>query len=500
MASEVALSRLPERWDLSAEIREARPGNLFPSGIGFHAARADAQRYGTAVNALLRRGIQMRGLEFVRVPKGDRSTRPAADMPVTDQLIYGATVRAIRGGLYPGLVSFTEADTDAGYRVFEEFPLTQRNVKYVLMADAAAFYEYVDHEILSYELIGMTGEADLIEALALMLETWMTVARGLPQGPGPSGPLSDIYISPVERALSRDGFRFSRYSDDFRIIAANWTEARQAQLALETAMRSVSLSVAPGKLFTPKIEKYQAQLTAIRVQDSLTTTDPVSEDAGVGYGDADFTDRPVSNAERERADQIIESVAADTKGRPANTRLLRWALPRAARSGSHVSLDVLTLLLRRQSHLTPTIAQYVRVLMQNDVADKATSSAADWLEGKGFRYPWQVGWILHATCFSRAREPRIAQAASALLFDGSAPWFARGQGALSLAIHGRLPTQSAYVGIYELAPDATRPDLIAAVLIGAPDWGPSFLKGVAASPLERATTRLDPAKYIEWLR
>lgn len=244
------LEALPPDWDLTATVDRARPGNLFPSGVGFHAARADRDSFVRTVDALIRQGISVRPLEIIRVPKADRSTRPAADMPVTDQLIYHTIVNTIKAHTYPGLVSFTFGDGDTEYTQFEDFPLTQSNVAYVLMADAASFYEYVDHDLLSYEILGTTGDADLTEVLMQSLQEWMQAPRGLPQGPLASGPLADIYISPVARSMSRAGFRFSRYSDDFRVVAENWTEARQAQLSLETAMRVMGLALAPGKLRT----------------------------------------------------------------------------------------------------------------------------------------------------------------------------------------------------------------------------------------------------------
>jgi len=142
----ISFAGVADDWDLGAAVAEAVPGNLFPSGVGFNAARADAAQYVRAIRANARRGIDVRSVEIVRVPKGDRSTRPAADVPATDQHIYQAIATRLKDQLYPGLVTFTGEGTEAGFADFEQFPLTVANVSYVLAADAASFYEYVDHD------------------------------------------------------------------------------------------------------------------------------------------------------------------------------------------------------------------------------------------------------------------------------------------------------------------------------------------------------------------
>ncbi|MFZ0214320.1 MAG: hypothetical protein WAM30_00080, partial [Candidatus Dormiibacterota bacterium] len=88
-------------------MRSGQPGNLFPSGIAFHAVREDANRYSATTTSLLRKGARFGAIDFVRAPKWDLSTRPAADMPVTDQLVYITIVSQLKDSVHPDLVSFT---------------------------------------------------------------------------------------------------------------------------------------------------------------------------------------------------------------------------------------------------------------------------------------------------------------------------------------------------------------------------------------------------------
>jgi hypothetical protein len=97
------------------------------------------------LNASAVGGYQPEPAQIVSAPKSDRTTRPAADMTIEDQVVYAALVELIRTHLHPDLVEFTgEHQT---YSEFERFPVAAlaNQAKYVVEADVASFYEYVDH-------------------------------------------------------------------------------------------------------------------------------------------------------------------------------------------------------------------------------------------------------------------------------------------------------------------------------------------------------------------
>lgn len=439
-------------------------------------------------------------------PSGDLSTRPAADMPVTDQLVYITIVSQLKDSVHPDLVSFTAGGANSDYGDFESFPLKITNARYVLTADVAAFYDYVDHDRLAYELIGATGEGDLVESLMSLLETWMGSLTGLPQGPSGSETLADIYISPVERALSRAGLEFARYSDDFRIAASNWSQAREAQLVLEGAMRDINLTISPKKLRTLRIDTYRNSIDALRRQREVPTEwDEAEVAAGdVGYQEETPVFEEISDEERAQAERIVDTYQ-DQFPDVASTRLLRWALSRLTVSRSPFLLDRMGPVLTRHPHLTPYVNAYLRTMLTWSELDDGTersvvAKTVNWFGSSAYRYPWQVGWMLHAMAYVDGAYLSVAHVSSRVLMDGRAPWFARGQAALSLAVHGSLPSHGDYLSIYEMSPEATRPDLIAAVMIASPRWGARFLRGVTRSPMDVAVTKLDPSDRWSWLR
>ena len=178
-------------WDLAATLGETYPGNLLPSRVAYSASQFGLQPIAPILEAQASLGLRPQTAEVVRVPKLDKTTRPATDLPWEDQILYSSLIKVVRAAVVPGFVDFT-GDDDMSYSSFEKFPLEQPDVAYVLETDVAAFYQYVDHERLAYELAGLTGRVDAIEPLLRLLEVWMGHPRGLPQGPPASYVLADI--------------------------------------------------------------------------------------------------------------------------------------------------------------------------------------------------------------------------------------------------------------------------------------------------------------------
>ena len=101
-------------------MAHAQPGNLFPSRVAWSAVQDNA-RVIQVLDGSARTGLKASAIEIVPVPKADRATRSAADMPIEDQIVYAALVEAIRSELPDDLVGFT--GQNQSYADFERFPL-----------------------------------------------------------------------------------------------------------------------------------------------------------------------------------------------------------------------------------------------------------------------------------------------------------------------------------------------------------------------------------------
>lgn len=486
--------------DLNAAVDGARPGNLFPSGVAWVASQANP-RLIRVLEAELSIGYRLRPIEIVRVPKQDRSTRPAADMPQRDQMVFAALVAALRKEIPAEYVTFTGEGEDAqSYHDFEEFPLGVPGTTHVLEADAAAFYQYIDHERLAYELIGLTGLAGLSEALATALEGWMNGPKGLPQGPRPSQPLADIYISPAARALSRAGFALSRFSDDFRIPVANWSAARRAQVTIEEAFYELGLVVAPGKLKTPKIATYRQWLET--ANDERATGDAsraalvAMENEEYFSGDWEAADVPAEQV--TSATEVLAEQLATLHVSVTTTRLVRRSLGILASAHSPIALRSLAQLLSLFPHLTPAICAYLKSVVRSDHEVTAVDAVLRQLGAARPPTGWQEGWLLHTLAMATTPRPDVAETAQHRMFDDALPWFARSAGALATSVHGSLPRLDEYFGLYERATDAARPDLVAAVVVAGPSWSERFLAGIGTDPLLRDITSFDSPSVRSW--
>jgi hypothetical protein len=343
-------------WNLQAVAAATHAGNLLPSRVAWLALQTTVPEITQALAANVSVGYRPRTAEVVQVPKLDRTTRPAIDLPVDDQVIYAALIALLQQGIREGLVQYTGQEQT--YEAFEQFPLTADGAQYVLDVDAAGFYQYVDHEKLAYELIGLTGRADAVEPLVRLLEVWLAERRGLPQGPPPSYVLADVYISPVARALDRAGFDFRRYSDDFRVVGRTWGEVKRAQELLEASFYGLGLVVAAKKLRTLKIETYRQQLDRLAtvVDAGQAIRDAVDELEAEDYVPAIGTRRAVTAEQVVRAKAVFALEIAALRVDLSSTRLIRKALPVLGSAADPEPLESLRPLLTRYPHLTPNMS------------------------------------------------------------------------------------------------------------------------------------------------
>jgi hypothetical protein len=471
---------------------------MLPSRVAW-AAAVDNEELIRVIDGTGRAGFDARPAEQIPMPKIDGGTRPAADLPIEDQLVYTALAKVLSGAAFPGLVTFT--GTDISYAEFERYPLQFSSThKYVFVADVVSFYEFINHDQLIDQLIGLTGLADVAESLGQLLEIWMGKSQGVPQGPRGSEPIADIYLAPASRALLRAGFEHSRYSDDFRIPVRSWSESRHAQVVLEGALRDLGLVVSGSKARTPRIDTYESQYvgrTTAPVGLSPTERD-VLETEENEYVGGEVPAIP-SDEDLARAERILSEETLKLRADIVSTRTLRWALPRLGLRESVSPLTNFEVLLRRHAHITASTAFYCQLLMRSDLERQAVSKIIEWVDSASFKFPWQLGWLLNASVYASRRYPALQRRAGRVFLDSSMPWFVRAQAALVLAAQQAVPERASFSDVYERAPKASRPDLLAAVVIGQPPWGASFIRAAADTPLLRAVADFSHDEFPSWI-
>ncbi|MEU8832762.1 RNA-directed DNA polymerase [Streptomyces sp900116325] len=156
--------------------------------------------------------------ETLAMPKKKFEPRPVIVASTAARVAYTALVNSVSDSLGP------KSREEENWQKHESF--TARNESnYIVRFDIVSFYEYIDHDVLSQQLLTHTLNPEAVQKLGRVLNSMTKTGRGLPQLLSASDHLSDVYISTLERRLARDGYPTVRYADDFTAACPDWETA-----------------------------------------------------------------------------------------------------------------------------------------------------------------------------------------------------------------------------------------------------------------------------------
>jgi hypothetical protein len=378
------------------------------------------------MKSTMRREIQVESEEVLLARKLGRGGRPISLLGLKERL------------LYRGAISLIEADTgapDRSARAFDEFqraPLRLAGCKYVLKADIASYYQYIDHERLVDEVVAQTGNDLAVTAAVELLRAANSRSFGIPQLSSVSDVLAEIYIDPMRRDLVRSGHRVWRFADDFRVASSSYFEVLRALEDADHAARGLGLVLNEMKTYTWGRDRYEASLTAARdrerelfesldleeldepngggydenlVDDFIDTESLLQdseiefEDAEIGAGPEPQDDEPVSESQLAAASKVLDLWISEEEehdvqiAEPAKitAKLLGRALRVLALGGDASALDSVTAMLVYEPSLTPTITGYVRSMIQYE--EQAVSDVLDDVCQSHIVSAWQAIWM-----------------------------------------------------------------------------------------------------------
>ncbi|MPZ51778.1 MAG: hypothetical protein GEU79_03430 [Acidimicrobiia bacterium] len=245
---------LINRLDLEAALHQERETvrNLLPTEPGLKGLTDNSVKFREWLVGQLRSGMDIAPNHVVSARKHGVGTRPVPIVGIPGRVLYRAlteellrdrpsvdrTQEAYSEFVAAPVMYARELDSgDAGWKI------GQSGITHVVKSDLAAFYEYVDHEILIRELLAVSPDFDAADALRELLYEMEGRTFGLPQLLDPSDELSDLYADIVERGLLREGFQTWRFNDDFRIASASYSEALRAIEALGRHARHLGLVI-----------------------------------------------------------------------------------------------------------------------------------------------------------------------------------------------------------------------------------------------------------------
>ncbi|SMQ70962.1 Reverse transcriptase (RNA-dependent DNA polymerase) [Devosia lucknowensis] len=239
-----------------------------------------------------------RPLRATPVPKSHLSTRPGSVIPLRDRILLWSVVRTIAEQVYSTLNSkvysynlkehpkqgelFRESDVlslpflkkkdisaeldpfEAWYNLWPDFEDRTKEAigegyKFLVVSDIAAYFENINLEILSHQLmVHLKNEPKICNLLHDIFRNWTTrthtgtkAQRGIPQGSGVCGFFGNIYLMPVDEAFQefseQNSCLYIRYMDDVRIFCKDVTTARKAAFLLEDETRALHLNLQSAK-------------------------------------------------------------------------------------------------------------------------------------------------------------------------------------------------------------------------------------------------------------
>lgn len=365
-----------------------------------------SDRIAGSILTRLRRGARWPVGDIVDVRKPGHGTRPVAVLSPEARIAY----RALAALVIPE--DAQQGRSAAAYADFVLQPIINaypgdqgpRRIgsaiyTHVVVADLAAFYQYVDHNILLGELDLVGAPIEASDALAGLLLDIEGRGFGIPQMCDPSDWISEPYAARVERALLRDGFSCWRYSDDFRIGCRSYSEALGAIEALSRAARDVGLIISDRKTTVLRFLSYLFANSGVDVSDASNEIDPEDVEASVTaeYMPDDEVEAR-SSAERKLARlKETEIGDGDWDVRDLSTeqhREIRRALNTLTKFGDAAALSKVSDLLRFQPALTHRVVRYLEAVHRADGSIEF-GEWFRWIVGNVPLNEWQAAWIAH---------------------------------------------------------------------------------------------------------
>jgi hypothetical protein len=390
--------------------------SLMPSQPGWDQAAAEAPALARWLNGQLLSGLATVRDVVVSARKVHHGVRPVPVWGLAERVTYRALVEFILRN---------EPQLDRSPEAYLEFisapvkyaqalePLPSRGripllansvIRYVVQTDITAFYECVDHGILSRELLTRTGDYAAIECLMSLLAEVQGRSFGLPQLLEPSDRLSEAYIDIVERDMLRRGWAAWRFNDDFRIAVRDFGSALAAIEDLAASARETGLTLSDLKTTTPRYTTYLLHNFGLKIDDEVPEDlrRQQAEEAvgdyteGVGETDptwavkriADANSPDMKRAQRSKDGIDLGSVRGD------DFRVLRRALARLIRAGIADSLPDVLKLLAYVPSLTPWVIRYVIAAGDEHLAEAL--KVLDEVVAKISLSDWQRVWVIRA--------------------------------------------------------------------------------------------------------
>ena len=237
---------------------EARKGGGGVDGMSIQLFSKRSDKRIARLSEQLQEGkYEPQAVKRVWIPKADGKKRPLGVPTIIDRVVQ----TSIRNAIEP-IFEQKFLECSYGFRPGRGCKDALREVAkglkqgrtWVLDVDIEKYFDSIDKTRLMNEVASEIADGSLLHLINQFLEQdvmdgmkrWQP-EKGTPQGAVISPLLANIYLHPVDLAMSRDGYRLVRYADDMVILCESEEEARRAHARLEQLLDERELKLHPVK-------------------------------------------------------------------------------------------------------------------------------------------------------------------------------------------------------------------------------------------------------------
>lgn len=195
----------------------------------------------------------------VHIPKPGRpnESRPLGIPTVRDRVVQTAIVHVIEPILdhqfHERSFGFRHGrGAHDALRIVEQ--KLQEGYVYVVDADLKGYFDSIPKDGLMALVKELISDTRMLQLIQLFLDQnimedlreWTPVS-GVPQGAVLSPVLSNLYLNPLDHAMSAAGFEMVRYADDFVVLCRSQSEAEAALALISNWVEQAGLTLHPTK-------------------------------------------------------------------------------------------------------------------------------------------------------------------------------------------------------------------------------------------------------------
>jgi len=191
------------------------------------------------------------------IPKEPGKFRPLGIPAVRDRVAQEA-MRRLFEPIFEPLFHESSYGFRPGRNCHQALAAVLRNheegYRVVLDADIKGFFDNLPHEVIMEAVAAQVSDGNILRLVEKFLRSgvmedgvFKPTTVGTPQGGVISPLLANIVLNHLDWQLTRHGYRFVRYADDFVVLCQTKAQAKEALTLVEQTLGELGLSVSPDK-------------------------------------------------------------------------------------------------------------------------------------------------------------------------------------------------------------------------------------------------------------